>query len=174
MKIFTLLVSVSALCFSFHASAEHHKVGATLNKKQALAISEIPAEVLAAIKPLAPSLSIAEAEMEWKHDNIYIDVEGTLPTGEEIEFDLLQVGDAWQVVEVQRDLAWDALPENVRNALVADSPTFTPKRIIESVQHGQDITVYEFYSVDANGKESRKEVKVQAGKAEVLQKEWKH
>ena len=174
MKTLTLLVSMGALCISLQAMAEHHKVGATLNKKQALAVNEIPADVLAAIKPLAPDLAIAEAEKEWKHGNVYIDVEGTLPNVNEIEFDLLHSGDTCQVVEVQRDLTWDTTPKNVRDALVADSPRFKAKRIIESVQHDQNITVYEFYSVDADGKESRKEVKVEAGKAEVLQKEWQH
>ena len=49
---------MGALCISLQAMAEHHKVGATLNKKQALAVNEIPADVLAAIKPLAPDLAI--------------------------------------------------------------------------------------------------------------------
>lgn len=180
MKLLSFLVTIGALAataITFAAPetpAEPAKIGATLNKKQALAISDIPAEVLKAIKPLAANLNILEAEKEWKHGNVYIDVEGKLPNGEEIEFDLLQVKDAWKVVEVQRDLEWAALPKNVRDALLADSPEFEAKRIIESIQHGQDLTVYEFYSVDHNGKESRKEVKVEAGKAEVLKSEWKH
>lgn len=111
MKTLTLLVSMGALCISLQTMAEHHKVGATLNKKQALPINEIPTNVQAAIKSLAPDLVIAEAEKEWKHGNVYIDVEGTLPNGQEIEFDLLQSGDTWQVVEVQRDLTWEATPK---------------------------------------------------------------
>ena len=59
-------------------------------------------------------------------------------------------------------------------ALKDDAPTFEPKRIIESVQYGTEITIYEFYAVDAEGKESRKEVKVENGVATVLDKEWTH
>ena len=45
---------------------------------------------------------------------------------------------------------------------------------LESIQHGTGITVYEFYAVDSQGKESRKEVKVEGGEAVVLAKEWQH
>ena len=66
------------------------------------------------------------------------------------------------------------VPENVVNALSSNTPTFEAKRIIESIQHGEDITIYEFYSVDADGKELRKEVKLQDDKADVLETEWSH
>ena len=78
------------------------------------------------------------------------------------------------MVEIQRDLQLEQVPENVVNTLLASSPTFEAKRIIESIQHGENITIYEFYSVDADGKEARKEIKLQNNKAEVLESEWSH
>ena len=75
---------------------------------------------------------------------------------------------------MQRDLTWDQLPEIVANALEKDSPDFEPKRIIESVQYGTAITIYEFYAVGVDGTESRKEVKVEQGVAAVLDEEWTH
>jgi hypothetical protein len=149
------------------------KIGSTLNKKAALDLDQIPASAMDAIKAIKPGFAAEEAEKEFKHGNVYLDVEGEV-NGEEIEFDMLQTESGWKVVEVQRDLSWGQLPENVAEALRTDAPAFEPKRIIESVQFGTDITIYEFYAVDADGTESRKEVKVQKGVASVLDEEWTH
>lgn len=153
---------------------EQTKIGATLNEKVGMSISDIPDNALTAIKAIEPSFTVNEVEKELKHGKTYLDVEGVLADGREIEFDMLQVADEWKVVEVQRDLVWSQLPENVSGALKQSSPDFEAKRIIESIQHGTGITVYEFYAVDSQGKESRKEVKVEGGEAVVLAKEWQH
>ena len=153
---------------------EHAKIGATLNEKVGMSVSDIPDNALTAIKAIEPSFTVNEVEKELKHGNTYLDVEGVLADGREIEFDMLQVADKWKIVEIQRDLVWSQLPENVSGALKQSSPDFEAKRIIESVQHGTGITVYEFYAVDSQGKESRKEVKVEGGEAVVLAKEWQH
>lgn len=174
MKANHTLLFIGCLGLSLFSYADHHKIGATLNKKEELSIEAIPAGVLNAVQAIAPDMTINEAEKEYKHGNVYIDVEGVLKDGSEIEFDLLKKGDSWQVVEIQRDITWEQLPKNVARALQADSPQFLPKRIIESIQHGEDITVFEFYSVGNDGKEMRKEVKLQNGKAEVLEQEWSH
>lgn len=149
------------------------KIGSTLNKKVALDVSQIPATAMEEIKSIKPDFFVEEAEKEFKHGNVYLDVEGE-SGGQEIEFDMLQTKSGWKVVEVQRDLTWESVPQDVADALKTDSPAFEPKRIIESVQYGTDITIYEFYAVDADGKESRKEVKVEKGIATALDKEWTH
>jgi hypothetical protein len=150
------------------------QVGSTLNEKEAFDISRLPESALAAIKAIAPEFTVKEAEKEYKHGKTYLDVEGHTSDGSEIEFDMLQVDDSWKVVEVQRDLTWEQLPAEVTKALTSHDASFKPKRIIESKQYGTDITVYEFYAVDSQGNESRKEVKVEAGTANVLEKEWEH
>jgi hypothetical protein len=149
------------------------KIGSTLNEKVALDISQVPPSAMDEIKAIQPGFVAEEAEKEFKHGNVYLDVEGEAD-GKEIEFDMLQTESGWKVVEVQRDLTWAQLPQNVAEALQADSPEFEPKRIIESVQHGTQITIYEFYAVDGDGTESRKEVKVENGTATVLDEEWRH
>ena len=149
------------------------KIGASLNEKVALAASDIPTQALTQIKELHPNFTVSEAEKEFKHGNTYLDIEGEVDD-REIEFDMLQTETGWQIVEVQRDLSWDQLPESVATALKNDAPSFEPKRIIESVQFGTEITIFEFYSVSSTGKESRKEVKLEKGVASVLQSEWKH
>ena len=168
------LFAISCICFAASTLADKPKIGASLNKKEEISVEQIPAGVLAAINEIAPDMAINEAEKEYKHGNTYIDVEGKLEDGREIEFDLLKKGDEWQIVEIQRDLQLKQVPENVVNALNTNAPTFEAKRIIESIQHGEDITIYEFYSVDSDGKELRKEVKLQDDKAEVLETEWSH
>jgi len=159
------------------ADADQHekttKIGSTLNEKVALDVSQIPASAMKEIKAIKPNFVVGEAEKEFKHGNVYLDVEGEAD-GKEIEFDMLQTESGWKVVEVQRDLTWEQLPKDVAKALKTGSPDFEPKRIIESVQHGTDITIYEFYAVDASGKESRKEVKVEDGVTSVLDEEWTH
>ena len=169
------LIAAFCLSIAFNVSAgDQKKIGASLHKKEEISIDSIPQGVLDAVKSLAPNMTINEAEKEFKNGENYIDVEGELENGNEIEFDLLKKGDTWQIVEIQRDLTIDQLPENVVSALRTDSPSFEAKRIIESVQHGEEITVYEFYGVNDEGQEIRKEVKLEAGNAEVLEKEWAH
>lgn len=174
MKPLNPYIIAIGLVFSICVHAGENKIGATLNEKVELDIAEVPATALSAITAIEPGFEPREAEKEFKHGNNYLDVEGLLNDGREIEFDLLETDDGWQVVEIQRDLSWDQVPQQVAAALLDESPGYHPRRIIESVQHGQDITVYEFYAIDSNGKESRTEVKVEAGSAKVLEQEWMH
>lgn len=175
--LFITLVLTASLALPALARADQNekaaKIGSTLNKKVALDVSQIPPSAMEEIKTIKPGFVEEEAEKEFKHGNVYLDIEGEVD-GKEIEFDMLQTESGWKVVEVQRDLTWSQLPNDVAEALKTDSPGFMPRRIIESVQHGTDITIYEFYAVDANGKESRKEVKVENGVTTVLNEEWTH
>lgn len=162
-----LVASSSAL------SAEEKKIGSTLNKKVAIALSDIPAQALAAIHQIKPDFVPEEVEKEFKHGNEYLDVEGD-NKGSEIEFDMLFTDAGWEVVEIQRDLTLDQLPKGVLTSFKSTKSLLAPKRIIESVQHGTDITVYEFYSVNEQGIETRTEVKLENGVATLLDKEWTH
>jgi hypothetical protein len=79
------------------------KIGSTLNEKVALDIREVPRSAMDEIKAIQPGFVAEEAEKEFKHGNVYLDVEGK-SDGKEIEFDMLQTESGWKVVEVQRDL----------------------------------------------------------------------
>jgi len=170
MNLKITLLTLACLAITPIASAGDSKIGSSLHKKEEISIDKIPQGVLSAVKALAPDMTIKEAEKEFKNGNTYIDVEGELKNGNEIEFDLLKDGDQWNVVEIQRDLSEDQLPKNVLTALQAEAPKFKSKRIIESVQHGKEITIYEFFGLESDGTE----VKVKDGKAEVLKKAWAH
>ena len=140
--------------------------------KEAVALESIPAEVLAAVTAARPGIQIAEAEHEQRNGNDYYDVEGTL-NGAEIELDLTKIDGVWKVVEVQRDIAAADTPATVTAALGGAHPAFSPTRIIESDQ-GDGVVIYEFFGAGADGKDTKIEVKLENGAAEVLTSEWIH
>ena len=117
---------------------------------------------------------IQEVEKKYKHDHVYLDVEGKDANGNEIEFDMLQDGERWQIVEVQRDMTLEDLPFAVKTLIKKQENSDQVRRIIESKQYGTDITIYEFYLVAENGTESRKEIKSENDEVVLLDEEWKH
>lgn len=156
------------------ANSDNAKIGATLNKKETIPIHAIPTSALTAIKSIAPNFAIQEVEKEYKHDHVYLDVEGKDAKGNEIEFDMLQDGEHWKIVEVQRDMTMEDLPSAVKTLIKKQENSDQVRRIIESKQYGTDITIYEFYLVAENGTESRKEIKSENGEVVLLDEEWKH
>lgn len=174
----SLKVSGAAALFSllsYAVVADDHdaEVGSTLNQKVSVELADIPAEVLAVVKAKRPDMTVSEAEYEVKHDDQYYDVEGTDADGNEIELDLILEAGQWMVVEIQRDLSWDAVPEAVQIALHGSAPGVVPDRIIESDQDNGTI-VYEFFTRDDEGKETKYEVALEEGEATFLADEWEH
>ena len=156
------------------AKSDNVKIGATLNKKEAISIDAIPTSALTAIKSVTPNFAVQEVEKEYKHDHVYLDVEGKDANGNEIEFDMLQDGQQWKIVEVQRDMTMEDLPSAVQTLIKKQENSDQVRRIIESKQYGTDITIYEFYLVAENGTESRKEIKSENDEVVLLDEEWKH
>jgi hypothetical protein len=154
-------------------SADKSEIGASLNQKSDVDIAEIPAAVLAAAHAVRPNIEFTEAEKEVRNGVTYYDVGGLDESGEEIELDIMQDGDGWRVVEVQRDISFGETPEMVKSALRAETPEIAPARIIESDQT-DGVIIYEFYTRDANGAEAKYEVKLENGEAEFLTEEWAH
>lgn len=138
--------------------------------KQATALDAVPQAVLAAARHARPELTVTAAEHEVRDGREYYDVAGTLPDASELELDLVRDAGVWQVIEVQRDLGFDAVPEQVRSAL----PTaWQPGRIIESDQGG-GLVIYEFFGSGPEGREIKREVRWENGFAELLEDEWMH
>ena len=134
-------------------------------------LAEVPGGVLAAARAVRPDFTPAEAETETRDGRLYYDVEGTLPDGSEIEFDIMEEGGKWRVVETQRDIAFAAAPEPVRAAHKAG---FTPNRVIESTQ-ADGLVIYELFGEAGGDPQGRKvEIKWDGRKAELLDKEWAH
>jgi hypothetical protein len=133
-----------------------------------VALAQVPAEVLAAARAARAGFVPAEAQSETRDGRLYFDIEGRLPDGTEIEFDIMQEGASWRVVETQRDLAFAAAPAPVRAAALAHDATLAPTRVIESVQAG-GLVIFEIYQG-----ERKVEVRWDGRQASVLAREWAH
>ena len=115
---------------------------------------------------------IAEAELKELEVLRNYDVEGTL-AGADIELDLLETPRGWEVVEIQRDLPWTAVPAGVRAAAEAARAGFIPVRIIESVQAADGAIIYELFA-DGQPATPALEVRAAGGRIEVLKETWPH
>ena len=158
------------------ANAASNAAGNTVatSGKTPVPIADLPAEVLAAATAARQGFRAAEAQKEVREGRNYFDVGGTLPDGSQIEFDIMEEGGQWRVMESQRDIAFAAAPDAVRAAAVQHDAAMVPTRVIESDQGG-GVVIYELFSAAGADPQGRKvEVKLEDGRAEVLQQEWAH
>ncbi|EGF90178.1 hypothetical protein ABI_31930 [Asticcacaulis biprosthecium C19] len=137
-----------------------------------VAAADLPPEVTATVLKAIPGMTIAEAQRKERDGRVYYDVEGKRPDGSDVELDLLQEGDAFKVVEIQRDIAWADAPADVRAVAEASAKTVAPVRVIESKESDGSV-IYELFAEGKPVKPSL-EVRVKDGKAEVLTEEWPH
>lgn len=173
MKLFTQL-TMYLVCFftAISSQAGHHEkdIGASLNQKVDVSLDAVPESVISVIKEKSPQFAMREAEKELKHGDTYFDIEGIDGEGNEIEFDMLLDEDgSWRIVEIQRDLTLEQIPEPVSKLYSHRLGSVIPRRIIESDQ-GNGVIIYEFFSKKAN-KEYKHEIKMEV---EFLEQEWKH
>lgn len=134
--------------------------------------SSLPPELLSIVTNAVPGMQIEGAERKEREGRVYYDVEGKRPDGSEVELDLLQEGEGYKVVEVQRDIPWSEAPEAARAAAAESEKAFEPVRVIESTQTDGSV-IYELFAEGKPEKPSL-EVRVVDGKAEVLKEEWMH
>jgi hypothetical protein len=137
-----------------------------------VAAKDLPAAVVSLVKAAAPGLTIKEAEFKEREDRRYYDVEGHMPDGSEIEFDLLQKNGKWEIVETQRDVAWADAPKIVRDTAAAYGKAIKPVRVIESKQ-ADGMLIYELFA-EGKPEEPSMEVSLKDGQAKVLAEVWPH
>ena len=134
------------------------------------------AEIPAAVRDLAlatiPGMTVSEAERKERDGMVFWDVEGTRPDGSEVELDMLEEDGGYRVVEIQRDLPWDAVPSPVRAAAEARADMFVPERVIESTQNDGTV-IYELFR-PGQPKEPAAEIALKGDKAEFLTERWKY
>lgn len=128
----------------------------------------LPAGVRAIVDRHLPGMKVAETERKEREGRVYYDVEGTRPDGSEVELDILQDGERFTLVEVQRDLAWAQVPAEVRAA----AGGFVAERVIESTQPDGSV-IYELFA-PGKPKEPAIEARLQDGKAELLKERSPH
>jgi hypothetical protein len=142
--------------------------GAPETRITPVAAADLPPAVLAVVTKAAPGLKVIEAELKEREDRRYFDVEGVLPGGAEIEFDLLENNGTWEIVETQRDIVWTDAPAVVRAAAGAAQPV----RVIESTQN-DGMVIYELFA-PGQPKTPALEVSLKDGVAKVLAETWPH
>ena len=137
-----------------------------------VAAADLPPAVTATVLAAIPGMTIAEAQRKERDGRVYYDVEGKRPDGSDVELDILQEGNGFKVVEIQRDIAWADAPVAARMAADASGKSIVPVRVIESVENDGSV-IYELF---ADGKPAKPslEVRLKDGKAEVLTEEWPH
>lgn len=137
-----------------------------------LAAEDTPADVRALAEGAAKGFTISEVQKKVRDGRTYYDVEGQLPDGSELEFDILMTAAGPEIVETQRDLDWSAVPEAVRTAAEAVAPGLSPVRVIESTQTDGTI-IFEFFAPGAPS-DPAMEVSWTGGSARVLSERWPH
>lgn len=134
--------------------------------------ADLPPALAALIQQTVPGMTVAEVERKEREGRVYYDVEGARPDGSEVELDIQQTGDRFEVVEIQRDVAFADIPQAVQTTARAATGAFAPERIIESRQTDGGV-IYELFAAGQPA-EPAMEVRIRDGKAEVLTERWPH
>ena len=134
-----------------------------------LAADELPADVRALAESAAEGFALGEAQKKVRDGRTYFDVEGMLPDGSEIEFDILMGENGPEIVETQRDLDWGEVPEAVRAAV----PGVEPARVIESTQT-DGMVIYELFAPGAPADPAIEVSLSPGGAVAVLEERWPH
>ncbi|HEY0445239.1 MAG TPA: hypothetical protein VGD19_02175 [Allosphingosinicella sp.] len=156
------------------AKADSQPAKVQTSGKVDVPLDQVPAAVLAAAKAEQPGFTPAQAQAETREGRRYFDIEGKLADGSELEFDIMEEGGRWRVVETQRDIDFSATPALVRQASAAHDPALVPTRVIESRQP-DGLVLYELYAPAGGDPQGRKvEIKWDGSRAEILAREWAH
>lgn len=137
-----------------------------------LAPAELPPALTARVVAASPGLVITGAERKEREGRIYFDVAGQRPDGSEIELDVQQTDDVFDIVEIQRDLAFDDMPGPVRTLAATALGSDRPARIIESVQK-DGVVIYELFAPEQPTEPSA-EIRYAGGEAGFLAERWPH
>lgn len=132
----------------------------------------LPASVTAAIAAERPDFEIEEVLKKVRDGRTYYDVEGEVADGSELEFDVLMDGETATIVEIQSDLDFSAVPEEVRMVALEASAGAEPVRTIESTQTDGSV-IYEFFAA-GQPSDPAWEVRVHGGEVTLLDERWVH
>lgn len=135
--------------------------------------ADLPADVRALAEGAAEGFVITEVLKKVRDGRTYYDVEGELPDGTEIEFDILMTGAGPEIVEIQRNLEWADVPEAVRVAAQAAEPGAMPARVIESTQT-DGVIIYELFAPGAPADPAMEVSLSPGGEVSVLAERWPH
>lgn len=137
-----------------------------------VAVADLPQSVQALVQAQHADFDPQEIQKKVRDGRVYYDIEGTLGNGAEIEFDVLMTETGPEIVEIQRDLEFDLLPDAVKTLALETSAGVMPARIIESLQPDGAI-IYEFFAPDQPS-DPAYEIKSDGGLVTLLDERWIH
>lgn len=116
-----------------------------------------------------PGVTITASEQQDAANGGELEVTAVTADGLEYEFDLMpgEAG-AWNVVQIQRDIAWEDAPENVRTVAAAAPGAFTPVRVIESREPVDGAVYYQLFSATDQPQFPSVQVRLYEGEAAVM------
>jgi hypothetical protein len=130
---------------------------------------DVPEDVRVLAEGAAQGFLISGVQKKVREGRTYFDVEGNLPDGSELEFDILLTPAGPEIVETQRDIAWAEAPEAVRAA----APEVSPVRVIESTQ-ADGAVIYELFAPGAPADPAIEIALDTQGNARLLAERWPH
>ena len=127
---------------------------------------------LAIILAKRADFEIEEVLKKVRDGRTYFDVEGEIADGSELEFDILMTHNGPEIVEIQRDLVFSALADEVQVAAQKAMGDRKIIRIIESIQ-SDGAVIYELFE-EGKPTDPAEEIRVSEGKIERLKERWAH
>jgi len=172
MKLSNLILIASFCGLSACASTSQPQSSQEDVKIEEVSVADLPSKVLSLVTSKREGFQPIEVQKKTRSGRVYYDIEGELNDGSELEFDVLMTPAGPEIVEIQRDLPFDAIPNSVREIALKASGGDMPARIIESVQVDDSI-IYEFF-LEGKPKDPAFEVKFSGGEASLLTERWEH
>jgi hypothetical protein len=131
-------------------------------------VAEAPGEAAALVEAAMPGFTIMTVEREDVTGQTEWEIGGADAQGTPYEFDIMQSSAGFSVLEIQRDIPWQDVPQAVRDAVAAAPNGFEPVRVIESRQPVDGSIVYELFTLDQPAHEAVMEVRYVDGEAAVM------
>ena len=168
-----LLIAMAVFSCTAAACSKSEAPRASATEITEIALADVPASVVSLVTAERAGFEMEEVLKKVRDGRTYYDVEGELPSGDEIEFDVLMTSSGPEIVEVQRDILWNQVPSHAREVVKAgNTDDLKIVRVIESTQTDESI-IYEIF-VEGHKSDPRFEAQVKDGEAKLLTSRWKH
>lgn len=166
-----LVFALSACVHHYNETVPEAQVGPDLVTE--IALVDVPSSVSDLVAQSNPNFVVSEVLKKERGERIYYDVEGELPNGDEIEFDVLMGPSGPEIVEIQRDIKWKDVPNAGRKLVdAANEGKAEVSRVIESTQTNGAI-IYEVF-IQGYGSDPSFEIYSNAGEFKLLSTRWEH
>jgi len=136
------ILTATFLSFALIGCSGSEAPGVSSTENVEIALNDVPVDVRNLVMAASPKFTMVEVVKKHRDGRIYFDVEGELPNGNEIEFDILITDDGPKIVEIQRDIRWKTVPKAAKKIVrKANADKAKIVRVIESKQAEADMTV---------------------------------